>query len=162
MIRTICYSSLLMGLLACVSDLPGLLPQPSAQLILWSEVRAGEPFEAYLSRTFPIEGPEPDSLWLAEGTIEVWQGDSLLAQLVHQAEGRYLGPAQLVAQVGVSYRLEARFDTLPPVRAVAPPVPSSPALLFFDWQDSVFTSNPFNSQLGAGQQIGRASCRERV
>ncbi|GAB4412216.1 MAG: hypothetical protein OHK0039_18000 [Bacteroidia bacterium] len=136
---------------ACVSDLPGLLPQPAAQLVLWSEIRAGEAFEAYLGRTFPIEGPEPDVLWLETATVEVWQGDRLLAQLEHQEKGRYLGPPQVVAREGVSYRLEARWDTLQPVKATAAPVPPAPFLRFFDWQDSAFSSNPFNSQLSAGQ-----------
>ena len=76
MTRLICCVILFIGT-GCVRDLPGLLPSPPAQLVLWSEIRAGEPFEAYLGRTFPIEGVEPDSLWLTDGIIEVWEEDSL-------------------------------------------------------------------------------------
>ncbi|MFK7922457.1 MAG: DUF4249 family protein [Bacteroidia bacterium] len=134
----------------CVRVITGIIPETEAKLVLWSEIRVGESFDAYVSQTYALETALPDSIGIVNAQVSIWEGSQLIAMLRHLEGGKYVGPDSVLAEDKKTYRIEVSASGFANISAETDLMPLQPQIAQISWLDSVLSPDRFNPQLSAG------------
>lgn len=63
-------------------------------------IAANAPFQIYVGRTWPLEGKIPETTFIANAVVELFENDSLIATLKHTERGNYI----------TSYKAKSQFE----------------------------------------------------